>query len=96
MAAARTPFAGYARFNAKHLLVRRGVLGRNSGLVTTRQAELRDRQFVQPASCCVNTTLPFSEWRLIRQEHGQWNFGGSWTLLLRYILIFQTSRATEI
>ena len=27
---------------------------------TTRQVELRDRQFVQPASCCVNTTAYLS------------------------------------
>jgi hypothetical protein len=31
-----------------------------SGLATTRQVELRDRQFVQPPSCCANTTAYLS------------------------------------
>lgn len=36
------------------------ALPHSGGLATTRQVELRDRQFVQPASCCVNTTAYLS------------------------------------
>src|ERR1019366_10243117 len=43
---------------------RRSHLGRATAsqfyASTTRQVELRDRQFVQPASCCVNTTAYIS------------------------------------
>src|SRR5262249_61764831 len=36
------------------------VGGTSHHRTTTRQVELRDRQFMQPASCCVNTTAYLS------------------------------------
>ena len=41
------------------LICRKADSGQLNDL-TTRQVELRDRQFVQPASCCVNTTAYLS------------------------------------
>jgi hypothetical protein len=42
--------------------------GTSAYKATTRQIELRDRQFLQPASFSVNTTVPFSEWRVTQSQ----------------------------
>jgi hypothetical protein len=42
------------------LICRKADSGQLNDLATTRQVELRDRQFVQPASCRVNTTAYLS------------------------------------